>query len=154
MMEYLLMSLFILIVIIALIFFLTWWQSSQLGMEQQNQRNERVNALMTMFINSPLLVRENSVFDDSKLMAAQSLRQEACTDLEPLFGSDWFIEVEILNPRPGCAGPCDASSYPCCGSWNLCSQDLRNVSMVLPVNVYRKYEDRTDLALLKVGVYS
>ena len=152
-MEYLLLSLFILLVIIALIFFLTWWQSSQFGLEQQQQKNERINVLMERFINSPLFVRENSVFDDSRLMAVQSFRQEACTGLQGLFGSEWFIEIEVLNPRPGCAGPCDASSYPCCGSWVICPQNIRNVSRVLPVNVYRRAEDRTDLGLLRVGVY-
>jgi hypothetical protein len=153
-MEYLLLSLFILLVIIALVFFLTWWQSSQFGLEQQQLKNERIIVLMDRFINSPMFVKENSVFDDSRLMSVQSFRQEACTDLQKMFGADWFIEIEVLNSRPGCAGPCDASTYPCCGSWVICPQNKKNVSMVLPVNVYRKAEDRTDLGLLRVGVYS
>jgi hypothetical protein len=153
-MEYLLLSFFILLVIIALIFFLSWWQASQFNIEQHKQKSQRVMALTERFINSPLFVRENSVFDDTKLLAVQSFRAEACQELESLFGGEWFLEVEVLNPRPGCAGPCDASSYPCCGSWTICPQRGINITMVLPVNVYRRVEDRTDLGLLKVGVYS
>jgi hypothetical protein len=153
-MEYLLLSFFILMVIIALIFFLTFWQSSQLSLEQQNLKSQRLDTLLNRFINSPLFVMENSVFDDSKLMAIQSLENKgACQDLEALFGSDWSIRVEVLTPRPGCAGPCTASSYPCCGSWEICTRGERNITKVLPVNVYRKSEDRNDLGLMTVSIY-
>ncbi len=153
-MEYLLLSFFILMVIIALILFLTFWQTSSLNLEKQNLKIQRLDTLLNRFINSPLFVKENSVFDDSKLMAIQSLEsQGACHDLEGLFGSDWSIEVEVLTPRPGCAGPCTVSSYPCCGSWEICTRGEKNVTRVLPVNVYRKAEDRNDLGLLTVGVY-
>jgi hypothetical protein len=153
-MEYLLLSFFILMVIIALIFFLSWWQASQFNLEQQGQIHQRVEVLLYRFINSPLFVKENSVFDDSKLLAIQSYSQNICKELTTLFGSDWFLEIEVLNPRPGCAGPCDAVNYPCCGSWTICPQGKRNITRVLPVNVYRKIEDRTDLGVLRVGVYS
>ncbi len=155
-MEYLLLSFFVLVVIIAMIFFLSWWQFSQLGMEQKSIKNQRGTVLMDRFINSPIFTRENSVFDDSKLRAVQSFGQDACTDLWDIFGSEWFMEVEVLNPRPGCEGPCDSASYPCCASWDIVCGNSgdRNVSMVLPVNVYRKAEDRTDLGLLRTGVYS
>ncbi len=154
-MEYLLLSVFILLMIMSLIFFLAWWQSSQFGLEQKKLKDQRVDVLMNRFINSPLFVTENSVFDDSKLQAIQSLRQDACQDLESMFGGDWFITIEVLNQHPGeNIGECTASNYPDCGYWEMCGQGERNVSRVLPVNVYRKAEDRNDLALLTVGVYS
>ena len=149
------MSFFMLVVIVALIFFLTWWQFSQLGAEKQNINTQNIEKHLRMFINTPLLVNENSVLDGSKLMAIQSLGQDACQKLETLFGERWYIEVEILS-RTSCLGQCDASSYPCCGYWEICkpSQEPGNVDMlVLPVNVYRKSYDRTDLGLLRVGVY-
>jgi hypothetical protein len=152
-MEYLLMTLFLLFVIIILIFFLIWWQSTQWSSDKQSLRIARVDTLMNRFINSPIFVKENSVFDDTRLMAAQSLGPGFCEDLERLFGEDWFIEVIALSTRPGCAGPCDASSYPCCGSWEICGQSGNNITRVIPVNVYRKAEDRNDLAILRVGVY-
>jgi len=157
-MEYLLLSLFILMVIIALIFFLTFWQTSTWSMEKQNLKTQRLDTLLNRFINSPLFVRENSVFDDSKLMAIRSLETRgACEDLEGLFGSDWFIEIEVLTPRTGCTGPCESAvmHYPCCGSWEICGQGSRpNTTRALPVNVYRKAEGRNDLAVLTVGVYN
>ena len=158
-MEYLLLSFFILMVIIALIFFLTFWQSSTWSLEKQNLKIQRLDTLLNRFINSPLFVRENSVFDDSKLMAIKSLEsQGACEDLEGLFGSDWFLEIEVLTPRQGCAGPCESAvtDYPCCGSWVIiCGQGSKlNTTRALPVNVYRKAEDRNDLAVLTVGVYN
>lgn len=154
-MEYLLLSFFILMVIIALIFFLTFWQSSSLNLEKQNLKIQRLDTLLNRFINSPLFVKENSVFDDSKLMAIQSLGgQGACKDLEGLFGSNWFLKVEVLNPRPGCAGPCTASSHPCCDTWEICGRGGNNVTRVLPANVYRKAENRNDLAVMTVGVYN
>jgi hypothetical protein len=153
-MEYLLLSLFVLLVIISLIFFLSWWQLSQFGLEEQRIKNDRVVALLNRFTNSPLFVKENSVFDDSRLLAIQLLGDDACRELEDLLGSGWFMEIEVLS-RPGCAGQCSQSNYDCCNYWSLCSQGSRmNVSMSIPVNVYRKAEDRTDLAALRVGVYS
>jgi hypothetical protein len=154
MMEYLLLSLFILLIIIVMVFFLSWWQFSQFGMEQQRMKNQRTEVLASRFINSPLFVTDNSVFDDSRLMGIQSLGLEYCSELEPFFGGEWFLRIDVLSPRPGCQGPCDASSYPCCGSWEICGQGKRNITRVLPVNIFRHIEDRMDLGLLTVGVYS
>ncbi|MCK4714420.1 MAG: hypothetical protein KAT35_02510, partial [Candidatus Aenigmarchaeota archaeon] len=81
-MEYLLMSFFMLLVILVLIFFLGWWQFTQFHMESQTAEFQRVEVLMNRIINSPILVRENSVFDDSSLMAVQSLRSSACQKLD------------------------------------------------------------------------
>lgn len=143
-MEYLLLSFFVLLVIVALIFFFSWFQFSQLGMEQRNIENLRIGLLIDRFSNTPLLVRETAVFDNYKLHALDYLADRGfCTDLESMFGTDWYLEVEVLN-RPG--------------SWSIVcpavSGGERNVSLVLPVNVYNVTDDRTDLALLRVGVYS
>lgn len=153
-MEYLFLSLFVLLVIISLIFFLSWWQLSQFGLEEQRLKNDRLLALLRGFTHSPLLVKGDSLFDDSRLLAVQLLGDDACGELEALFGRDWFMEIEVIN-RPGCAGQCRQSNYGCCNYWSLCTQgDRPNVSRSIPVNVYRKAEDRTDLAVLKVGVYN
>ena len=155
MMEYLLMSFFVLVVIVVLILFLSWWNLSNLEMEQVEAEFERVDTLVERVSDSPLFVKENSVFDDSKLLAIQSLGVDACTDLEEIFGPTWSLEIESLTPRPGCAGPCDVLSYPCCGSWLICPlNNILNKTRVLPVNVYRFAEDRTDLAIMKIGVKS
>ena len=153
MMEYLMMTFFVVFVIIILVFFLSWWQLTQIGMEEQNIRSTNTIALMDKISNSPIFVQENLVFDDSRLQAMQSLGFDACSDLQTMFGGNWFIELEIITPQVGCEAGCTASNYPCCSSWVLCPQDKRNVSLVLPANVYRKAEHRVDLALFKAGVY-
>ena len=155
-MEYLFMSFFTLMVIIVLIFFLMWFQFNQYSMEQQRIKLEKSDVLINRLVSSPLFVKENSVFDDARLMAIDSLGPELCHDMERLFGNNWFMEIDILNPRPGCGGECTASSYPCCGYWEICPATFEPAEMnkrVLPVNVYRNAEDRTDLAVLRVGVY-
>ena len=155
-MEYLLLSFFILLIIVALIFFFSWWQFSQLGMEERNIENQRIILLMDRLSNSPLLVKENSVFDDSKLQTFQGLANQGfCNDLEGIFGMDWYLEIEILN-RPEHPDSCHGINYyPQCSSWSIvCGVwGERNVSLVLPVNVFRKLEGRTDLGLMRVGVY-
>lgn len=153
-MEYLLLSFFILMVILVMILFLTGWFFSQQGLEQQNIEKERALTMLERLTNSPLFVKENSVFDDSKLIAIQSLGEtSACRDFQDLFGSGWFMELEVLS-RPG--GDCDWSSYLNCGHWKLvCGRaGARNISYDLPVNIYRKVEDRTDLGSLKAGIYT
>ncbi len=156
MMEYILMSFFMLLVIIILIFFLGWFEFSQLGAEQEKLKLQRSDDLMRKFIASPILVQEDSVFDDARLMAVQSLGWDMCQEMQDYFGGNWFIEIEVLNPRPGCGGPCDASTYPCCGYWELCppQQEPLEVNIrALPVNVYRQAEGRTDLGVIRVGAY-
>ena len=154
-MEYLLLSFFVLMVIIIIIIFLTWWQFSQLSMEAHGQEKQRSEEMLMRLINSPVLVNENSVFDDSKLAAAMSFGTVACSDLEPMLGEGWFIRVEVIsNPGPDCA---TASDYPDCAAWELCTRPPgtyeSNYSLTLPVNVFRKAESRMDLGVLTAGVY-
>lgn len=155
MMEYLLLSFFVLATIIVMIFFLTGWQFSQFNLENQKIQNTRVINLQDSFINSQIFVNENSVFDDAKLTSIQSFHYEACEDLAAIFGSDWYIEIQVLNPFDDCSGLCSASTYPCCGRWEICTDDSRtSVNRNLPVNVYRKSTEKTELAVLKVGVFT
>ena len=156
-MEYLLMSFFMLLVIVVLIFFLGWWQFTQFHMEGQKSEFQRADSLVNRLISSPVLVRENSVFDDSSLTALKSLGTAGCREMDRLFGRGWSMEIEIIDPDPGCSGECDELSYPCCGYWSICPPESEPESMmirVLPVNVYRRPDGRTDLAVLRAGAYS
>jgi hypothetical protein len=152
-MEYLLLSFFVVFAILIVIFFLTWWQVSQLDLEKQTIKSNRAVSLLEKSASSQLMVARDSVFDDSKLMALQSLGARGCSLLHGQLGQEWFIAVQVLNPRPGCESGCDASSYPCCARWEICGTGKPNITRVLPVNVFRKAEERTDLGLLTVGVY-
>lgn len=160
MMEYILMSFFMLLVILVLIFFIGWWEFSKLNAQRATMDIESSDELMNRLINSPILVRENSVFDDSRLMAVYSLESQGiCQDLERLYGGNWFMEIQLLRPGSEDVIPCTASENPDCNNWVICPmpgdlpEDTEITRRALPVNVYRKSFDRTDMAVLYAGVY-
>jgi hypothetical protein len=162
MMEYILMVFFIMVIIVVLIIFLSGWQVTQLQLEKSKGSFDRALSVTKMALDSPYLVKEDSMFDDTKL--ASALRPGMCEEMEKVFGQNWFLEV-CTGECMGCEGECvvcEANAYdPDCNYWSLCKSEGRYDAYVLPVNVYRKmayvYTDsvfpRTDLGTLKVGVF-
>ena len=150
-MEYILVTFFILLIIVALLFFLSWYQFSQISMEEHKLKSERVMFLARYASNSPYMVKENSMFDDSKLTALKSLGPDACRELESVFGYEWFIMIRAFEGEDDV--PCTWSNYPDCNTWEFCTQDKRNISRVLPVNIYRKMSEENGIGTLEVGIY-
>jgi hypothetical protein len=150
-MEYVLLTFFILVIIVAVILFFTGWQLFQMDLEKSKEAGDKTLSLTKQFLNTPYMVKENSVFDDGKLTALVSL-SDVCKDLEAVFGFDWFLEITIFdnNSRIECVW----GNYPDCNFWSLCKKNRTHISYVVPVNVYRKTSERMDLGVLKVGVYS
>ncbi len=159
MMEYIMLTFFIMVIVIVLIFFLGGWQMTQVEMEKIRGRSDKALALMKEVSASPLLVRSNQVFDDTKLMV--TLERE-CSELEDIFGADIFFEVTVI----GCNVTCNSTEdYPGCCSWSFCKKEGRTTAYDLPVNVYRKLghlgelENKkglfgtVELASLTAGVY-
>ena len=154
-MEYILLTLFILMIIFALLFFLSWWQGTQLGMEEHNVKAERTLFLARYVSSSPYFIKENSVFDDSKLTAMQSMGPQICTELEKVFGFDWFIKIRSFDGDEEVL--CTWNSYRegGCNSWKFCTkEDQRNISRALPVNIYSKLTGMTGIGIMEVGVYT
>ncbi len=150
-MEYILLTFFILVVILALLFFLSWWQFSQLGMQEHKLKMERILFLAKYVSNSPYFIKENSIFDDSKLTAAKSLGPGICDDFESVFGYDWFIKIRAFNGDTETT--CTWTNYPDCNSWKFCTKDQKNISRILPVNIYRKIPEENGIGIMEVGIY-
>ncbi len=154
-MEYIILSFFILVIIVALLFFLSWWQFSQLGMEEHKLKMEKVFFTARYISNSPYFVKENSVFDDAKLTAANSLGTGICEDFEKVFGYNWFIRINIFEGDVEI--PCTWNNYPDCNSWEFCTKrqgkDQKSTSRILPINIYRKMSEENGVGIIEVGVY-
>jgi hypothetical protein len=150
-MEYVLMTFFIIVIILGLLFFLSWWQFTQIGMQEHKTRMERVFMTARYMSNSPYFVKENSFFDDAKLTAAKSLGSSVCKDFESLFGYDCFIKVRVFDGDLEI--PCTWGNYPDCNSWEFCTKNQRNISRILPVNIYRKISESNGVGTMEVGVY-
>ena len=167
MLEYVLMMVFIVAVILGLIFFLTWWQISQLGVEQTKNQQDRALSLLKQFTDSPYMTKENSVFDDAKLTVLSSMIPDACERLQGVYGTDWHAEIRLFDDNP--LTKCTQTSYPDgireCNYWTICP-DLpakAKITRVIPVNIYRNIGfltnatnavlPRTYIGTLNVTVY-
>ncbi|MBI4176230.1 MAG: hypothetical protein HY518_03430 [Candidatus Aenigmarchaeota archaeon] len=160
MMEYVLMTFFIVIVLIAIIFFLTFFQVFQAGGEQQKALFNRQLFIAKYFLASPLFAEENSVLDDARLTALSE--GDGCEELKGILGIDWSAEITVLDDSRRIT--CTGFNYPDCNYWSYCLQNsigdniagrhsARNQSIVLPVSVFRPAGERTDIGVLKVSVY-
>lgn len=146
-MEYLLMTFFLLVIIVALVFFITGFEFVRLDVRQQDKTAGRALFLTRQLLVSPYLATEDSLFDDRRLTAAASV---ACSELEAVYGFRWFAQVRTVGEDPVL---CDAGNFPDCNAWDFCVQGGRNVSFIVPVNIYRSAPQLVDLGTLKVGVY-
>jgi hypothetical protein len=159
MMEYIVLAFFIFAVITVLIFFLIGFQIGQFSVEKHGSRVDRALSLTKRVSSSQLFVKEDGVFDDGKLMSLKNI-PDICRHLESFFGREWFFEVTVLDGS-GTVSECTQSNYPACNYWSFCSKGMNNISFDLPVNVYRNIGTvfsetifpRTDIGLLKVGIY-
>ncbi len=156
MMEYMIMTVFIMVVIVILVFFFSGWQISQVQMQASKTRSEALLSGMKNVLYSPLFSRDDSMFDDAKLSALQV----KCDKVKEVLGADVFIEVKVLGREAEI--PCDPYRYDInCNYWSICKRDGTHSSLVMPVNVFRNMGNvlpsgvlgRTDLATVKVGVY-
>jgi hypothetical protein len=160
-MEYVVLTFFILIIIIVLVFFLSGWQITQFGLEKKKSEGDRSLTLLKNAMNSQFFNKEPSVIDDGKLTSLTSMGTGACKNLWELFGDDWFFEVRVIDGT-GMTTPCDWNNYPDCNYWSFCEDSRNNLSYVMPVSIYRNIGlivsdtalGRTDIGTLKVGVYT
>jgi hypothetical protein len=152
------MTFFIIVIIVALMVFLSYWQITQLRVEETKAQTDRALFLAKHLLNSQHFVKKDSMFDDGRLTALASL-PDACGELQKIFGEDWFAEIRVLDGNPETL--CTWSNYPECNCWKFCAENKNNMSFVIPVNIYRKIGyvlttgilERSDIGTLKVGVY-
>lgn len=150
--EYLLLTFFIILIIMGVVFLLTHFQIMQIQIQGQSESQDHTFSLMSSFLSSPYLVKEKSMFDDSKLTAIKSLGGQMCIDLEKIYGRNWYIKINVLGQNQSCTW----SNYPNCGYWSLCypaTEPREKTSYIIPINVHRRITGTTDIASLEVGTY-
>ena len=149
-MEYVLLSFFVVLIIVLVTFFLTGWQMGTTSSEQRNLEYARAEFLLRSFANSPYLnrntVKEGSMLEDSKLTSI------TCQELQTLYGTGWYAEVESLSFKDT---PCTDGTYPGCGKWSYCKETGKAaITFEVPVNIYMRTTGEIDAGLLKVGLYN
>jgi len=146
-MEYVLLSFFVMLIIVLITLFLTGWQMSTIGSEQRKVTYAKAEFLLRAFTNSPYInkntYKEGSMLEDSKLSSI------TCDDLEKLYGTGWYAEVESLEFKDECT----IDNYPLCGKWSYCKKEGEATTFEIPVNIYRKTTGEIDIGFLKVGLY-
>ncbi|MCX6817431.1 MAG: hypothetical protein NTU57_01085 [Candidatus Aenigmarchaeota archaeon] len=148
MMEYVLLSFFVLLIIVVVTFFLTGWQISSTRSERREVEYQKAEFLLRTIANSPYINRntykEGSMLEDSKLTSI------TCEEFQTLYGTGWYAEIEI----PGFNDACLPDVYPLCGSWSYCKDESKEAMIFdIPVNIYRKMTGAVDAGFLRVGVY-
>jgi hypothetical protein len=149
-MEYVLLGFFVVLIIVVITFFLTGWQISTTSSEQRSMEYSRAEFLLRSFANSPYLnknaYKEGSMLEDSKLTSI------TCEELQTLYGTGWYAEVESLEFKE----PCTTESFlQGCGSWSYCKEQGKTaITFEIPVNIYRKTTGEVDVGFLRVGLYN
>ncbi len=152
MMEYILLTVFIIILMIAFMIMMTVFQIG--GVRSEGAENVyRQSIIITRFVvNTPYLnnprFSDGSVLDDSKITTVN------CTELKKVIGTGWFAFVHIPGEPEEIL--CDETTYPDCNKWIICDKtEIRRETCVheVPVNIYRKMDDTIDIGILTVGLY-
>ena len=169
--EYMVLILMIALIAFLALFLMFGFQMMEAGSERTKLRERKLLSLVETFVSSTVLndlrFQKGSVFEDSKLTAA------SCADLEDLFGGDLWAEVRVLKDRSVCDDLrswqksvclrdsvkventlCTKQNYPECSIWRFCEKADKMMYMSIPVNVYRKMNETTELGVLTVGVPS
>ncbi len=160
MMEYMFLTLFVIVIVIALVIFLSWWNISQMDVEKSKAELDKTLVLAKSLASSPFLARSDSMMDDGKLTALQEMRQDACSAIGGIYGAKWFAVVRLLDGSNDTL--CSSTNYPDCNYWQFCKTESKNYrSYVVPVNIYRNIGTvlstgvlgRTYIGSIEVGVY-
>ncbi len=154
-MEYVLLSFFVLLVIVMFTFLLTGWQMSTIGSERERVKYSKAEFLFRAFTNSPYInkntYKEGSMFEDSKLTAI------TCEELQQLYGTGWYAEVDWIEPVDTYLEfkdvACTLDTYPECGKWSYCKTEGDARIYELPINIHRKTTGKIGMGMLRVGLY-
>ncbi len=159
-MEYMFLTLFVIVIVIAFVIFLSWWNVSQTNVERARMELDKTLVMTKTLLSSPFLAREDSMLDDGKLTAIQEMGEDACLRIRSIYGADWFAVVRLLDGSNETL--CGASNYTGCNYWVFCKDARKNYrSYVVPVNIYRNIGavlttgvlGRSYVGSMEVGVY-
>jgi len=154
-MEYILMTFFLLVAIVSMVLFMGWWNVTQIAIDHNKLTGRNALMLLQDLSDSEYIALENSVLDDSRLTAIKMMESggmDFCKDFDPVLGNSWFFEVRILDNKPSVE--CSFSRHPDCNTWTFCKPDQASKTIYnIPVNVFRKISGKNDIAILYAGVY-
>lgn len=152
MMEYIILTIFIIILMVAFMILMTVFQIG--GMESEGEENIYRQSLVitrfiisTSYLNNPRFP-DGSMLDDSKLTTAN------CTELRKVTGHNWFAFV--TKPHEGDDIICNEENYPECNKWIICDKkEIKADTCVheVPVNIYNKMTNKIDIGIATVGLY-
>ncbi len=154
-MEYILLSVFLIVILIFGIFMLSGFE--QLKTRGSDSKDAASGNLLSMNIitHSDLFTKKDGQLDDSKL---QGFVENSCEDFEKTVGQQACVEIEALLPSAREDNECNAGNYPECNKWVICDEVCTSKGgfriFTLPVNIYRKIQDRVDLGILTFKVPS
>lgn len=150
-MEYMLLTLFILLIIVMLSLFLAGWQITGLEKEQKKSVQEFVISIINDIGTSPYINKqeyvEGFVFSDSILTVLD------CDDIRRMFSDNIFVTIEVVSNQLGSI-ECSKSNYPMCGKWSYCYEEDKNfIAYEVPVNIYRRADGSILSAIMRIGIY-
>ncbi len=150
-MEYILLTFFIVLIIAVLMLFVSGWLVSTSLSKQSDYDYRRALFLTKLIANSPELNRkgysEGSMLEDSKLTVT------TCEQLRKTFWPDIFMKVSIPG-KNNCTMYDYINNYDNCGLWEFCTMngvDKEKISFEIPVNIYRRMSDKVEIGVLTVG---
>ncbi len=161
-MEHLLMAvLLVMIVVAGLIMFTTFQGAKARGTALREDVHNTVVAA-GLIGKTGFLVKEDFVFDDSKLTAFTGpYDKEGCEQIKRLVGEACITVDKIIVGEE--RNDCDPVNFDNkeedkCNSWTLCKQTCLQIQskkhrgLSVPANIFRQLENRMDLGLLTVKV--
>lgn len=136
MMEYMFLTLFVIVIVIAFVIFLSWWQVSQMNVEKSRMELDKTLVLTKTLLSSPFIAREDSMLDDGKLTIMQEMGEDACQRIRSMYGAEWFAVIRLFDGSNDTL--CSTSNYPDCNYWVFCKDARKDYrSYMVPVNIYR-----------------
>jgi len=173
-MEYTVLIFMIMFIIFFVLIMVFGMQFISTGIEKsETMEKQSLFVLQNMLASKALgssQQQKQSVFEDVKLTVA------TCEDIEELYGRGIWVNITMYRELPDCDGlaypefgecedektaieemnavECDETTYPECGYWTFCDREDRMVYRSVPVNIYRKMDNRLGIGVLTIGIRS
>ena len=160
MMEHLLMAVILLMVVVAAMFFFFGFQSTKSKSLAFREDIDRIILAEGILLKSDALTREDGVFDDSKLVGF--VKTDGCSAIKNITGEACIKVNEVLigGEDENQCGPenFEQTGKSACNIWTICADICEKLKtknskgLSIPMNIFRKLENKVDLGILTVGV--
>ncbi|HLD56874.1 MAG TPA: hypothetical protein VJA47_01115 [archaeon] len=155
-MEYILLSVFLIAILVIGMLMLSGFENLKAKGQTTKEIASRQLLSLGIFSHSNLFTKAENQLDDSKLQA--SIEEDGCDALEKLIGQQACLEVEALLPSVREENECNPATYPECNKWTVCKEVCTTKTgfriYTMPVNIFRKIQNRIDLGVITLKVPS